>query len=240
MFIDHLGRSLSHSHQMEDITADYPELNFDYIGIREKNMTINLIALVHADNLSEQGITATIHTFYNYIAGFKKDLLFNKIYKPNGVICFIFENKKCAYRLRKTIPKQSLIDQPTRINYNPPLGVYPGLDAIDKLLRTYSDTDARREIHKDLRFYTNLDTLVTQTVELISNGDIRRALVRVKNSIQVNTENYHIAVMLLSNFNRIGKEEPEKPIEMNVIRNDITNRTLDFVKRLTQTDLKTH
>jgi len=271
MFSNYLGTSLSRSHEMEDITADYPELNFDYIGIREKSATINLIGLVDADNLNEEEIIDKISMFYDYIAAFKKDLLFNRIYKPNGVICFVFEDEKCAYRLRKFIPKQSLIDHsqskgrvvvpwlinvkereiiphkrmvdwmpPTRINYNPPLGVHPGLDAIDKLLRTYPGTHKHQEIHKDLRFYTDLDTLVTQTVELVSNGNIRLALVRVKNSIHVNSENHQTAVMLLSNFTRIRKEEHEDQIQTDVILNKITNRTLDFIKQLTKQDIKSH
>jgi len=269
MFSHYLGTSLSRSHEMEDITADYPELNFEYIGIREKNATINLTALVDADKLSEVEILEQIRIFYDYIAGFKKNLLFNKIYKPNGVICFIFENEKCAYRLRKFIPKQSLIDHtqrkgrvvvpwlinvrereiiphkrmvsivpPTRINYNPPLGLYPGLDVIDKLLRAYPGTHTHEEIHKDLRFYTNLDTLVAQTTELVSNGDIRLALVCVKNSVQVNSQNHQTAVMLLSNFNRVQKEERKDLRLSSAILSEITNNTLDFVKQLSIQDLR--
>lgn len=277
MFSHYLGALLSRSHEMEDITADYPELEFDYIGIREGKATINLIALVTADDLNEKEILSKIRGFYDYINSFRKDLLFNKIYKPNGVICFIFEDKKCAYRLRKFIPKQSLIDHtqrkgrvvvpwlinvkekeiiphkrmvskvpPTCILHNPPLGVYPGLDAIDKLLRTYhkapnsnsqipTDTDA----NKDLVFYTDLNELVAESMNLVSTGDVRLALIRVKNSIRIDTQNYQTVVMLLHNFNRIQKEEYKDLRLKNAILNGISNNTLEFVKGLNENDLKT-
>lgn len=271
MFSHDLGTSLSRSHNMEDVTADYPELGFDFIGIREDKATINLIALVHADNLSEAEILEKIRTFYDYIAGFKKDLSFNRIYKPNGVICFVFENEKCAYRLRKIIPTKSLIDHtqnkgrvvlpwlinvlekeiiphkrmvsrlpPTCILHNPPLGVYPGLKAIDKLLRTYSGSSTpQKKVNNDRLFYDDLDKLIQQTHELVSEGEIRIALIRIKNSIYVNSENYQTAVMLLSNFNRMQKEEHQDLRLKSAILNGITDRTLEFVKGINESDLNT-
>lgn len=271
MFSIHLGDFLSETKSTINLTNDYPEQPFDYIGIRETTGTIDIVAVVTADGLSEAQLLARIDVFYNYILGFKKDLLFNRLLKPNGVICFVFENS-CKYSLKKILAKKSkinhsnkngrlvvpwIIDLPAKhimphknpiswfppvwTKLNPPLGVYPGLKVLEAFLSEYIASTLKKIKPEILPSYSSLEELRIDINELLTEGNIKEALRRLRGSVKLDTDQYVNFTTLSFNYSKIRVEEKNGKTpaeEIRRVKNQIAMSISEFTRELIIKDLK--
>ncbi|MCB0844813.1 MAG: hypothetical protein KDE26_16275 [Bacteroidetes bacterium] len=101
--------------EWENLTADFPELSFDYLGINEAGSFINFFTIVKADGKNESEILHFINEFFEKLQNFKKDLALNRILNPNGVICFVFEAGS-SYWFKKKIIEASKISHGIKTN----------------------------------------------------------------------------------------------------------------------------
>lgn len=89
-YIDRLIRELQHDPQCKPIKSKL--FNADFIGVRETLLTVDAIALIKADTLTEAEITALHYSYFDLLAAWRPSSFLKRGLKKNGLLCFVFED----------------------------------------------------------------------------------------------------------------------------------------------------
>lgn len=209
-FICELQKKLIEDKQVYDLSRNQEFSEFNFVGFKETAKTIDFVALIRADKLTEKQIVDLRDSFFNITQTVSYDFGLKPLWRnPNGLLCFIFEDN-IANTLINFIKKQSKISNFKRsavivswaidikdkqiythnnlVSFFPPvyikkrggLGVFPGLDYLKSFLRTYNS----QSIH------INNDTdIPLQSFEKLERK-VEEILDIIKNTPKYQTQSY--------------------------------------------------
>ena len=109
-FVSALGNQLLRDEPIDDLSRNEKFAQFNFIGVKETFLTLELVALTKADGLTEDQISELCDKFFNItkIVSYEDFGLNAGPRNPNSVLCFVFEDE-CPASLINFIKKQTKI-----------------------------------------------------------------------------------------------------------------------------------
>lgn len=108
-FISELQKNLIEEKQVYDLSRNKEFSEFNFVGFKETSTTIDLVAFVRADKLTERQIVNLRNSFFNITQIVSYDFGLKPLARnPNGLLCFVFENN-LPNHLADFIKKQTKI-----------------------------------------------------------------------------------------------------------------------------------
>ena len=108
-FISALATWLRATKEVQDLSRNREFVNFDFIGVKDSSLTLDVVALVNADTLTEREIVERRNQFFEIVRSMPREFNFRPgARNPNGVLCFVFA-QGCSEPRIKFISKQSKI-----------------------------------------------------------------------------------------------------------------------------------
>ena len=197
-FICELQNNLIEEKQVYDLSRNKVFAKFNFVGFKETNATIDFIAFVRADNLTEKQIVVLRDSFFNITQIVSYDFGLKPLARnPNGLLCFIFEDNldnnlanfinkqtKIYNFKRSTVIVSWTIDLKNKQIYThnnpvslfPPVyiikkWVFPGLDYLKSLLYTYNfqSIHTKNNAEISLQSFENLEREIKEVEETIKS-----------------------------------------------------------------------
>lgn len=170
-FISKLKTSLINEKSVYDLSQNKEFSEFDFIGYRETTLTIDFVAFVNAEDLTENQIVSLRDKFFNITQNAPHDFALKPAGRnPNGLLIFVFEND-VSENLISFIEKQSKISHSAKrgavmvswsvdvnkrkinthnnpVSWIPPViifsnMVFPGLDYLESFVNNYKPDEHR-------------------------------------------------------------------------------------------------
>lgn len=163
--VTELGTRLISDKQVYDLSRNEEFADFNFIGLKETPLTVDLVAFTKADGLTEKQIVDLRDKFFKIIQIVSYDFGFKPGPRmPNALLCLIFEDE-CPRSLIEFIQKQTKISHWQRsavlvswvidmkykqihthnnpVSLFPPVviledSVFPGLDYLESFIYSYS------------------------------------------------------------------------------------------------------
>ncbi|MEM9276284.1 MAG: hypothetical protein AAGA80_25525, partial [Cyanobacteria bacterium P01_F01_bin.143] len=113
-FISQIQRLLVVEKQVYNLSRNEEFVDFNFIGFKETAATIDFVAFVKADNLTESKIVNLRDSFFNITQIVSYDFGLKSLgRKPNGLLCFVFEDS-LPNHLANFVKKQTKISNFTK------------------------------------------------------------------------------------------------------------------------------
>ncbi len=109
-FVSDLRNCLINDEKIDDLSKNERFAEFNFIGLRETKLTLDLVSFTKADGLTREQISELCDRFFNItkIVSYDDFGLNTRLRNPNGLLCLVFEDG-CPASLLNFIKKQTRI-----------------------------------------------------------------------------------------------------------------------------------
>ena len=197
-FIHKLQKNFIKEKQVYDLSRNEEFAEFNFVGFKETNATIDFVACVRADKLTERQIVNLRDSFFNITQTVSYDFGLKPLARnPNGLLCFVFEDN-LPNHLANFIKKQTKISNFKKsavivswaidiknkqiythnnlVSLFPPVyivegWVFPGLDYLKSFLYTYNPQSVHTENNAEvsLQSFESLETEMKEVEKTIKS-----------------------------------------------------------------------
>lgn len=197
-FISELKKNIIEEKQVYDLSRNQEFAEFNFIGFKETNTTIDFVSFVRADKLTERQIVDLRDSFFNIIQIVSYEFGLKPLARnPNGLLCFVFENnlpnhsadfikkqtkisnfKKSAVIVSWAIDlkNKQIYTHNNPVSLFPPVyivegWVFPGLDYLKSFLYTYNLQSVHTENNAEvsLQSFEDLEREIKEVEETIKS-----------------------------------------------------------------------